>query len=997
MKILLGALALFAFSSLAWADADIGGCLKAFKDKNYADAFVNCEKIQSACDDPQVAEALGFMYLFGKGTLRDYRRAVELYQRASSLGSGKASFSLSQIYRDGIGIKPDLPLANFYEHTAVHQGYIPAVISSVERHYQANPRDNSPIAQYDFKLLMENTGDSHEAEFLLAECYRTGYGTEVDLDHAIRLYEKSSDPRSKIRTGEALQAKGLLDQAALYYQQVADSSETYAPEAYYHLGLLRHDQSLLEKSVMLGFRDAQVALGKLLISLGDSNDTAAWFKAEKYLLDACNRGDDQGCLLASWVYFKHLPADETKTSSYLMRLLELSSGEAFDLLAHEYLRGGHLSKDSAKALRLFETAYRQGGLKDYVALAQLYRKNGDSGNFHRICEEAIELGDNVDCKALLAYERLKSDPLAALEQLTQAYDLGSAEAAFLLYQAYSRGYGVDRDSMRSQKFLEAAVQRGSTVAMARMFGYYLEHKNQEQALNLANQVVKESPALGHEMLGRVYLKMEPRDYAKALEHFNLAWKGGEDRSLLSLGNIYEQGLGTPRDLFKACSFYHKASERKIKFATFALSRCLSQIHEGDGRSLIPYIEQAANDGDVDSIQKLIAIYSDDDTGSRNDRELVRWVTIGARLGMMDCLYRLGDLYMQGLRDILDRDEPKAVKYLTLAMDKGSSSAAWSLANYFDQKNRHREACDIYEKFSANQDYTFELNFAMCYLNGHGRPQDPIKGEALLQDAYSKNQSSEVAYLLGQTYSDETSPLYNLSKAAEWYIDAVDLGDTAALFNLATLYEKSSPEYNMDKAFHFYSKAMETGNMAAQLKVAQAYMDGRGVEMNPAKGCDLAQEAVNYSIIDANPLLARCYLTGKGREKNFDKAVALLHDGSDNNNTQSSLMLAELYSSGTHVDPDVSFACLYYYKAVLSSQTVTELNEGASFFLPGKLCYRPDDHTYVVLSMLSRKLNTSRYSHDLLKIRAELKDKERRTADELLNRYSSSDDEEDDDE
>lgn len=978
-------------------------CLHEYESGNYTDAFVACSRVAETATSPAVGEAMGFMHLYGRGADRDSRQAVRYFRAASEQGSALAAYTLGQIYGEGVGAVRDERLAAFYNRLAAERGHVPAVLQEVSRGYGRDPADSSPAAAADFDMLSRIRSSSQEARFLLAECYRTGYGTPRNTAAALDLYRKVADPASDLRIGMLREEAGDTAGAEIRYRRAAENCPRCSGEAYYRLGLLKQDFTLLEKALSLGYYEAELELSRRLISSGGDADLR---KAEKYLRDACRRGLDQGCLLGADVYFTRLPGDPVKTADYVMSLLRTGGGEAFALLGREYLRGGHLRRDPEAALRMLETARRMGSLRDPVSLAELYRERGDLESFRGICHALVEgtesagtgsagaARDAADCRALLAYDSLRSGAggTSVLARVERSFAEGSARAGFILFTMLSRGEGTQKDPVQAEKYLRKAAEMGDPGALDRLFHRELDAGRFDGARICAERLMELRPAAGLLRLGQYYLRAEPRNYALALKNFELAARSGSDEALLFLGEMREKGQGAPRDVFLACEYYRRAAAQKVPGSSRALSACLWDLHEGDVRSFLPYLEAAAADGDVESIRRLMAVYSDDESGTRNDRELVRWVTAGAKLGMMDCLYRLGDLYMQGMRDILDRDIGLGIKYLGLAMQKGSSPAAWSLASFYAQSGKHREACGIYEKFAASGDYPFQQELALCYINGRGRPRDLKKGEELLLDAYTRNQSSEVAYLLGQTYSDESSPLYSMDKAVEWYMDAADLGDTGALFNLGALYERSSPEFSLEKAFHYYSKSMETGNMAAQLKVAQALFEGRGTVRDPRKGCDLAEEAVEFSITDANPILALCYLTGRGREKSFDRAVALLHDGSDNRNTQSSLMLADIYSAGIQVDPDLDFACGYYYQAVLSSQTVEELDQSASRFLPGKLCHGTDHRTYVALSMLSRKLNTARYSAEILRIRGSLKEKELRNADELLKQYGEDGDE-----
>lgn len=968
-------------------------CLEFFSQGNFDQAFTTCSSLDEKTAHHEVLAHLGYMYLFGKGAPQDLRRGIELLNQSGIRGNARSSYILSQLYAEGKLIAKNSYLAEYYRHDAISKGYAPAVVAEVQSHYLKDPADKSPMAVRELQILKDIASSEPQAAYLLARCYHTGYGTSQDLNRAEELYRSLTDPRKSLDLGLLYEARGDREQAEVKYREALQNCASCAPEANYRLGMLLDQESFLQKAVALGYYQAEVEMGRRIISRGHKGSFRIedWLRAESYFNDGCQHNISESCVLAGRVYFRHLIPSPERTAYYVSRLISSGTSQAFELLGQEYLRGTVLHRDENMAFEMYRRSRELGDLQDVDVLAKMYLDRNDKELFREICEEGVRR-NNQNCSALLAYENFISglDPRENIMILTALSSQGNSLASCRLFRLYQSSSSGITDHEKAFDYLVLASKQGSPEAIRKYFSYLLEQDRYEEANWYLSRARELDFPFTPYLQGLLYLKSQPSSLKKALESFKQAAERGFPEALIQMGNIYENPRFGEADQFLACSLYFKAQQLGVKEAPVRLAWCLTALHDSDGRNLLPYMEKAASMGDGKMITYLVNLYSDDLNGIRNDRELVRWITLGARQGITDCLYRLGELYLSGFRNILDKNEVLARKYLNLAIDQGSSSAAWVLSNYYEKKSLHSSFCNILERFVDNTDYAFASGYALCYLNGVGRHRDVKKGEEILKTAYEKNPSPDIAYLLGQIYSDEGSEIYSLENAVDWFMDAVDLGDTNALYDLGRIYEIKSPLFSLEKAFHYYQKAAETGNMAAELKLAEAYYYGRGIKQDHSKGCDLAQEAASYSIGEAYPLLASCYLYGQGRSKSFDKAVAVLHDGDNNSNSDSSFMLAELYSSGTFVDPDPEFACRYYYRSVLFSETLDQVQRGASFFFPGKMCHAGDDRTFVALSIYQKRFNTSHYQRELLKIQTSLKHSELSAARVLLEKFMETD-------
>jgi len=67
---------------------------------------------------------LGYFYNYGIGTSIDEQKAVELYQKAASLGNSVAQHNLANMYAYGVWIEKDIDQAIYYWYEqSAKQGY----------------------------------------------------------------------------------------------------------------------------------------------------------------------------------------------------------------------------------------------------------------------------------------------------------------------------------------------------------------------------------------------------------------------------------------------------------------------------------------------------------------------------------------------------------------------------------------------------------------------------------------------------------------------------------------------------------------------------------------------------------------------------------------------------------------------------------------------------------------------------------------------------------
>lgn len=252
---------------------------------------------------------------------------------------------------------------------------------------------------------------------------------------------------------------------------------------------------------------------------------------------------------------------------------------------------------------------------------------------------------------------------------------------------------------------------------------------------------------------------------------------------------------------------------------------------------------------------------------------------------------------------------RMIEVLTKKADKGVVSAAKSLMNLYVHdrpddisENEGREAAlmwherlvEILRAKAEKGTVKDKKNLADALYDGCDAPEeidsclpDRVEEAVRLYEAISVEKKDGASYVdLAQTYSREG----NGEKAFECYMKAAELGYTDAFYNVANAYlNGEGVERDFDKAFEWFQKSVASGDSYAKLKLAECYKRGAGCQRDYAAAMALYQQVAGdkslkrYSFTDvAEYELGNMYLKGLGVEVDLRKAydyfkLAASHD------------------------------------------------------------------------------------------------------------------------
>lgn len=253
----------------------------------------------SSIGDLRAKSYLGLLYLEGKGTQRNFARAMTLFGEAADKGYAPAQYYLGSMYRAGKGTPRDPQMAAGLYRASAGQGF-------------------------------------QEAELALGEVLRTGEGVKRDPAGAIEILQKAADHGSALAaekiaemymTGDGIDRN--VKEAAHWYRQAAESGSSIAALM---VGMMYHSGQ---------------GLGQ------DDHEAFAWLRK------AADQGNPQAEYYVGTMLNKGVvaPRDPLTASNWFRRAADQGVAQAQFVLGVMYLAGSDLQQNVPEAYYYLELAH----------------------------------------------------------------------------------------------------------------------------------------------------------------------------------------------------------------------------------------------------------------------------------------------------------------------------------------------------------------------------------------------------------------------------------------------------------------------------------------------------------------------------------------------------------------------------------------------------------------------------------------------------------------
>lgn len=291
-------------------------------------------------------------------------------------------------------------------------------------------------------------------------------------------------------------------------------------------------------------------------------------------------------------------------------------------------------------------------------------------------------------------------------------------------------------------------------------------------------------------------------------------------------------------------------------------------------------------------------------------------------------FKMGTDYAFGLG--FPQMDKLAAEVFTKVAKAGDVDAYAALGNMYSRgvhfKKDYEEAIKWYRLAADAGHATATYELSCCYMEGYGVPIDMKESISLL-------------------------------------VKAAQLGEPTAQSLLGTIYELGEYGFNKDatESLSWYMKAAQQGNLLAEMKVGDAYIEGKLIHPDQAKGIEYITKAAEKNYIQAilrlglyydqglqnflpNPELSfewymkgallgdtACeysvgfdYLTGKGVEKDDKEAAIWIVKAADKGHANAEYTVGVMLLRGIHFGVDVEEAKVWFNKA--ASQGLEQASE-----------------------------------------------------------------------
>lgn len=269
-----------------------------------------------------------------------------------------------------------------------------------------------------------------------------------------------------------------------------------------------------------------------------------------------------------------------------------------------------------------------------------------------------------------------------------------------------------------------------------------------------------------------------------------------------LGRMYLYGYGQLKNKNLAMRYFDKAAAKGFLPAVHVMAKYVL-LHEKKPEEAIKWFKQAANTGDVNAQMFMAAAY----------------------------LYGVG----------VKKNTDMATKYYIDAAKNGNSIAQFALAEHFmssKQASNHKLGLIWLNKSASSGNPKALTKLGHLYLVGQLVGKDSIKGMELLTKAAEQKDTSAMIDL-GDAFLQQKE----YTQAMAWFDKAANQQNINAYLHIAHAYlQENTPIYDPKAGFMWTLKAAEYDVTGSKEELAQLYLKGIGVTVNPQLAAEWERKA-----------------------------------------------------------------------------------------------------------------------------------------------------------
>ena len=573
------------------------------------------------------------------------------------------------------------------------------------------------------------------------------------------------------------------------------------------------------------------------IATGDVCPTCGFVqsKAEEIILgwydDACRAEDERRYEKAADLYKNAAEMGLLSAQLAYGRLLENGRG---------------VKKSVEKAKEYYRSAAAYGEAEAALALAELLSKTGK-----------------------------KEDREESVFFLRVSAELGSAQAQFLLAEAYRLGQiPVTSENQveywytesAKQGFEDAALKAGELYLSNGQENYakwFFERVSSSRAAqrylrrmqNVSAAEPPETRPVNHfaSLCDLGLLAERKGDNAIAFSLYGISADAGYTRALYRLGLCYENAVGTTRDAQEALKYYQSAANAGSIQALLQLAACYryGRGTDCDESRAFSYYLMAAEKNNARAQYIIGECYLNGEMVAQNMRLAISWFERAAMQGQSDAIARvnalhetMSEIYNGAVEAQKSGDHAEALRLYSLVAEMGHSAAQCN-AGYCYQTGRGcvknaKRALYYYGLASEGGSIVAKYNLAICHARGIGTPLDFKRARTLLAECMKEDYAPAAEFLeqmnrqymakLGRRLYAASTVVYRRGDVAETIrilVAAAKCGNLRATYMLGCHFEfGDGVPRDRERAEELYESVASAGLDAFRNNLKNGYMRER---------------------------------------------------------------------------------------------------------------------------------------------------------------------------
>ena len=621
-----------------------------------------------------------------------------------------------------------------------------------------------------------------------------------------------------------------------------------------------------------------------------------------------------------------------------------------------YRNGMFVPKDERIAHQWEVMAARQGYQPAVIQMADDLKDGiGCKQSVNAALDIYISLADKGDAYCVrqiikIAEEHDEIEKIVAVPYIAKLAKSGNEDMMIKMSEAFQNGdFGLPIDRVQQEKWIRKGAENGNPRFVRAMAEMYESHSNWGNAYHWYKRLGEICPeAVSEEKLEEMEIKM--------------LTKGALPKEIAHKGMDYLYGYhDTERDTHLAFKCLQYANGEGIALATGLLGEMfLNGVEvEKNIEKGISLLTDAAEKGDLLSIDKLIEISHDDEYEYKDDRwedivddainngikdeNPIAWYLKGyyilinnghepmafadmktaAEMDYPKAQYRLAKMYECGCGT--EQDKTLYLHWIKTAANNGHFEAEGEYGTHLYQSAgtwdyTRRASAFAYLERAFNQGYDEEKAYwclARCYMFGHGTKIDKQKAYPMYIHAAEQGNADAQEKLCEDYFKGNEFLQKNYNECARWGEEAIKQGKKGVRFE--TAYSQSHTG-NHERAKEIYLELANEGNGAAMNNYACELSDHK-------EKVEWFQKAVDAGDDYGMWNLGKFYRDGNGVEKDIDKALQLLNKAAEKGCIGAIKDLAWMYryGYGSEIDKDGELAVKWYKKAVEKGDEYSIIN------------------------------------------------------------------------